>query len=134
VSGGERGGSGVGAGVGTGVGAGVGPGGGAAVGAELMLLLPLVPAHRAEASRRSRSVASLAGESVMKGADQKVFDWARLDEYASYLHEQDALRQKLGVNALQKKLKMDLDQQVSEKNKKKGSGEEDKEKKGTKGK
>merc|ERR1711920_930023 len=43
------------------------------------------------------------------------FDWCKLDEYASYLHEQDALRQKLGVHALQKKLRMDLDQQVEEK-------------------
>jgi hypothetical protein len=62
-------------------------------------------------SRRSRSVASLAGESVMKGGS---FDWARLDEYASYLHEQDALRQKQGVQALQRKLRKDLDAQVAE--------------------
>lgn len=62
-------------------------------------------------SRRSRSVASMAGESVMKGGS---FDWARLDEYASYLHEQDALRQKQGVQALQRKLRKDLDAQVAE--------------------
>merc|ERR1712194_667265 len=42
-------------------------------------------------------------------------DWCKLDEYASYLHEQDALRQKLGVHALQRKLRMDLDQQVADK-------------------
>lgn len=30
----------------------------------------------------------------------------------SYLHEQDALRQQLGVKALQRKMKLDLDQQV----------------------
>merc|ERR1719389_1231364 len=42
------------------------------------------------------------------------FDWARLDEYASYLHEQGAARQKQGVQALQKKLRKDLDLQVSE--------------------
>ncbi|CAK9005226.1 Reticulocyte-binding protein 2 homolog a [Durusdinium trenchii] len=33
----------------------------------------------------------------------------------SYLHEQDALRQQLGVKALQRKMRMDLDQQVAEK-------------------
>jgi hypothetical protein len=62
-------------------------------------------------SRRSRSVASMTGESVMKGQS---FDWSRLDEYASYLHEQDALRQKQGVQALQRKLRKDLDGQVAE--------------------
>lgn len=55
------------------------------------------------------------------------YDWTRLDEYAplssivssawallrSYLHEQDALRQQLGVKALQRKMRMDLDQQVT---------------------
>merc|ERR1712083_1123362 len=50
----------------------------------------------------------------------------KLDEYASYLHEQDALRQKLGVHALQKKLRMDLDQQVEEKkNRRQDAMEED---------
>merc|ERR1711920_658201 len=54
------------------------------------------------------------------------FDWCKLDEYASYLHEQDALRQKLGVHALQKKLRMDLDQQVEEKkNRRQDAMEED---------
>mmetsp|Transcript_1018 Transcript_1018/g.2265 ORF Transcript_1018/g.2265 Transcript_1018/m.2265 type:complete len:502 (-) Transcript_1018:130-1635(-) len=67
------------------------------------------------ASQKSHSVASLAGRSVVQSACPESFDWSRLDEYASYLHEQDALRQKLGVHALQKKLRMDLDQQVEEK-------------------
>ena len=39
-----------------------------------------------------------AGKQIA-GADGK-FDWARLDEYAGYLHEQDAARQKQGVQAL----------------------------------
>merc|ERR1712060_275054 len=39
------------------------------------------------------------------------------------LHEQDALRQKLGVQALQRKLRMDLDQQVAEKASKRGDAE-----------
>mmetsp|Transcript_5045 Transcript_5045/g.6531 ORF Transcript_5045/g.6531 Transcript_5045/m.6531 type:complete len:254 (+) Transcript_5045:91-852(+) len=64
---------------------------------------------------RSRSLASIAGESVLKGPKGSSYDWARLDEYASYLHEQDALRQKQGVLALQRKLRHDLDAQVSEK-------------------
>jgi len=63
-------------------------------------------------SRRSRSVASLAGESVVSG--QGKLDWAKLDEYAGYLHEQDAARQKQGVAALQRKLRKDLDMQVAE--------------------
>jgi len=68
------------------------------------------------ASQRSRSVASLTGMNVLKGANApESFDWAKLDEYASYLHEQDALRQKLGVQALQRKLRMDLDNQVTDK-------------------
>merc|ERR1712066_5541 len=65
-------------------------------------------------SRRSRSVASMAGETIMKGSGSGSFDWARLDEYASYLHEQDAARQKQGVQALQRKLRKDLDLQVAE--------------------
>uniref|UniRef100_A0A7S1LME6 Trichohyalin-plectin-homology domain-containing protein n=1 Tax=Alexandrium catenella TaxID=2925 RepID=A0A7S1LME6_ALECA len=69
------------------------------------------------ASQRSRSLASLTGMNVVKAGSNapESFDWAKLDEYASYLHEQDALRQKLGVQALQRKLRMDLDQQVNEK-------------------
>lgn len=68
------------------------------------------------ASRRSASLASL-GQSVVRPQDcPEAFDWSRLDEYASYLHEQDAIRQKMGVVALQRKLKMDLDAQVAERN------------------
>eukprot|EP00928_Gymnodinium_smaydae_P035549 TRINITY_DN249_c1_g1_i1.p1 TRINITY_DN249_c1_g1~~TRINITY_DN249_c1_g1_i1.p1 ORF type:complete len:488 (-),score=142.78 TRINITY_DN249_c1_g1_i1:232-1695(-) len=67
------------------------------------------------ATQRSRSLASL-GEKVIKPDDcPQSFDWTRLDEYASYLHEQDAIRQKMGVAALQRKFKQDLDQQVAEK-------------------
>jgi len=69
---------------------------------------------------RARSVAAMAGNQVVnKGQLPESYDWTRLDEYASYLHEQDSLRQKLGVQALQRKLKMDLDQQVMEKQAKK---------------
>jgi len=64
------------------------------------------------ASRRSRSVAGLSGANIV-GAGQKGYDWSKLDEYASYLHEQDCIRQAMGVKALQKKLKNDLDQQVA---------------------
>merc|ERR1719401_1053261 len=62
-------------------------------------------------SRRSNSAASIAGGNIAKGAS---FDWSRLDEYAGYLHEQDAARQKQGVQALQRKLRQDLDHQVAE--------------------
>merc|ERR1739848_622385 len=67
------------------------------------------------ASVRSRSLASLAGESVVKQAMPEAYDWGRLDEYASYLHEQDSMRQMAGVKALQRKMRADLDHQVSEK-------------------
>merc|ERR1719454_1627911 len=42
------------------------------------------------------------------------FEWSKLDEYASYLHEQDAVRQRLGLVDMQKKLRADLDNQVVE--------------------
>merc|ERR1719364_561354 len=69
-------------------------------------------------------MASLAGENIMKGG-KKVFDWSRLDEYASYLHEQDAARQKQGVQALQRKLRKDLDLQVAERKAKLDEGQEE---------
>jgi len=75
---------------------------------------------------RSRSVASRTGESIMGTQAGRVYDWARLDEYASYLHEQDAARQKQGVSALQRKLRKDLDLQCQEKSAKTDEhGEED---------
>lgn len=67
------------------------------------------------AMSRSRSVASMAGQNIIgSGSANGKWDWARLDEYASYLHEQDAARQKQGVAALQRKLRKDLDLQVAE--------------------
>jgi len=48
-----------------------------------------------------------------------------LDEYASYLHEQDCLRQQLGVKALQRKLRGDLDAQIALKHSKKAQEEEE---------
>merc|ERR1719161_1955741 len=49
----------------------------------------------------------------------KEMDWTKLDEYAAYLHEQDALRQKAGVLAMQQKLRLDLDRQVADQRMKK---------------
>jgi len=67
-------------------------------------------------TQRSRSMTQLAGNAIAgTNSAPQSFDWCKLDEYASYLHEQDALRQKLGVHALQSKLRMDLDQQVEQK-------------------
>eukprot|EP00930_Biecheleria_cincta_P000539 TRINITY_DN10119_c0_g1_i1.p1 TRINITY_DN10119_c0_g1~~TRINITY_DN10119_c0_g1_i1.p1 ORF type:complete len:522 (-),score=156.53 TRINITY_DN10119_c0_g1_i1:102-1610(-) len=74
-------------------------------------------------SHGSRSATSVAGQSVVQGTRKN--DWSTLDEYASYLNEQDVLRQKLGVQALQRKLRMDLDQQVKEKDKKKEADREE---------
>jgi len=73
----------------------------------------------------SRSATSLVGKNVVEGG--RKHDWSKLDEYASYLHEQDALRQCLGVKALQQKLKMDLDQQVKEKKRKDKEASEEEE-------
>lgn len=67
---------------------------------------------------RAMSVTSLAGQSILGAGKKEGFDWCKLDEYAAYLHEQDSLRQKIGVQALQKKLRIDLDFQVQEKKKK----------------
>jgi hypothetical protein len=47
------------------------------------------------------------------------FDWAKLDQYASYLHEQDSQRQKVGTTEMQKKMKTDLDKQVADARRKK---------------
>ena len=51
-------------------------------------------------------------EGIPEDARFDNFEWSKLDEYASYLHEQDAVRQKLGVHDMQKKLRADLDKQV----------------------
>jgi hypothetical protein len=83
----------------------------------------------------TRSVASLTGMNVLRGnasttgsqAQGDQYSWEKLDQYAAYLHEQDSLRQRLGVHALQKKLRMDLDKQVEEKKKRMiDAGQEDK--------
>merc|ERR1719456_1215970 len=58
----------------------------------------------------------------------KEFDWSKLDEYASYLHEQDALRQKAGVLAMQQKLRLDLDRQVADQRMKKQRQREEEQK------
>merc|ERR1719323_174265 len=68
---------------------------------------------------------SLHGMNVIKGAAPDSFDWSKLDEYASYLHEQDALRRKLGVQALQRKLRMDLDEQVASKQAQRAEAEQE---------
>jgi len=61
---------------------------------------------------RSRSVGSLAGANIVSSGP-KTYDWSKLDEYASYLHEQDCMRQQMGVKALQRKLRSDLDAQIA---------------------
>ena len=56
------------------------------------------------------------------------FEWSKLDEYASYLHEQDAMRQKLGQHDMQKKLRADLDKQVADQRRKKNRQREEEQK------
>jgi len=76
-----------------------------------------------EVSRGSRKSMtrsqSAAGVGMHSLETIQEFDWSKLDEYASYLHEQDALRQKAGVLAMQQKLRLDLDRQVAEQRMKK---------------
>lgn len=74
-----------------------------------------VSAYSGSGLAKSRSAVSLHGQSVIDSQAPQSFEWSKLDEYASYLNEQDALRQRLGVAALQRKLRMDLDQQVRDK-------------------
>merc|ERR1712187_1041563 len=59
------------------------------------------------------------------GKDLQMFALNNLDRYAAYLHEQDSLRQKMGVHALQRKLRSDLDSQVEEKRMRRESEEEE---------
>merc|ERR1740117_1333043 len=75
-------------------------------------------------SAGSRSAVSMAGKSLVQGGSAKL-DWSRLDEYAGYLHEQDAARQKQGVGALQRKLRKDLDVQCAERKAKQSEGGEE---------
>merc|ERR1719453_2279636 len=49
----------------------------------------------------------------------KNFDWSKLDEYASYLHQQDSLRQQASTKEMQRKLRLDLDKQVADQRRKK---------------
>jgi len=75
-----------------------------------------VSAYSGSGLGKSRSAVSLSGQSIIDSAQApQSFEWSKLDDYASYLNEQDALRQRLGVAALQRKLRMDLDQQVRDK-------------------
>jgi len=58
-------------------------------------------------------------EGIPEDARFENFEWSKLDEYASYLHEQDAVRQRLGLVDMQKKLRADLDKQVADQRRKK---------------
>jgi len=80
----------------------------------------VVSEYSAAGSRagRSRSVASLAGQNVVSG-DFSNFDWSKLDEYAAYLHQQDSMRQRLGMAALQKKTAAELARQIQDREKRK---------------
>jgi len=67
---------------------------------------------------------------AIKEGDERFenFEWSKLDEYASYLHEQDAMRQKLGLHDMQKKLRADLDKQVADQRRKKNRQREEEQK------
>merc|ERR1712230_252165 len=66
--------------------------------------------------------------SIKEGEKFENFEWSKLDEYASYLHEQDAMRQKLGLHDMQKKLRADLDKQVADQRRKKNRQREEEQK------
>jgi hypothetical protein len=80
-------------------------------------------------SMRSRSSTALAGSTMIKKHPLEglpPMDWTKMDEYASYVHEQDVIRQQLGIKAVQKKMRSDLQEQVNAKiDKKKIIEEED---------
>merc|ERR1719217_725669 len=65
-----------------------------------------------QASKRSMAMTALDGYASNKAG--KDFDWSKLDEYASFLHEQDAFRSKQQYNAMQERLRSDLDRQVTD--------------------
>jgi hypothetical protein len=81
-------------------------------------------------SRGSRMAHSKSASAIgqMSLEPIKEMDWSKLDEYASYLHEQDALRQKAGVLAMQQKLRLDLDRQFADQRMKKQRQREEEQK------
>jgi len=78
---------------------------------------PSVPPGSTLSASRSAPALAAGSAAVLNGSGGKQYSWSKLDDYASFLHEQDCIRQHLGVKVLQKKMKMDLDQQVALKKK-----------------
>jgi len=76
-------------------------------------------ASRMSGQGMNKTAPAGALEMVPEDARFENFEWSKLDEYASYLHEQDAVRQKLGLHDMQKKLRADLDKQVADQRRKK---------------
>jgi len=78
---------------------------------------------RSSAGRSARMGKPAAVAQTMEGIPEDArfdnYEWSKLDEYASYLHEQDAVRQRLGLVDMQKKLRADLDKQVADQRRKK---------------
>lgn len=80
-------------------------------------------ASRASGRPREPDTGAGLGGMAIKGKGQtskeedaslEDFEWAKLDEYASYLHEQDAMRQKLGIVDMQQRMRDDLDRQLAD--------------------
>merc|ERR1712118_486990 len=72
----------------------------------------IAPSLMSKGSQASRASKALDGYAQSKAT--KVFDWSKLDEYAAFLHEQDAQRSKRQYGMMQEKLKTDLDRQVND--------------------
>lgn len=72
----------------------------------------IAPSLMSKGSQGSKASKALDGYAPSKGA--KTFDWSKLDEYAAFLHEQDAHRSKQQYNVMQEKLRTDLDRQVAD--------------------
>eukprot|EP00397_Hematodinium_sp_SG-2012_P015207 GEMP01015480.1.p1 GENE.GEMP01015480.1~~GEMP01015480.1.p1 ORF type:complete len:522 (+),score=158.17 GEMP01015480.1:45-1610(+) len=77
------------------------------------------------APSRASHTSSLAELYKKVGRQPDDYDWSRLDEYAMFLHEQDATRQQIAEKEMQGKLKSYLDKQVAEREKKKQRHVED---------
>eukprot|EP00746_Dinoflagellata_sp_MGD_P167638 gnl/MRDRNA2_/MRDRNA2_98437_c0_seq1.p1 gnl/MRDRNA2_/MRDRNA2_98437_c0~~gnl/MRDRNA2_/MRDRNA2_98437_c0_seq1.p1 ORF type:complete len:488 (+),score=185.79 gnl/MRDRNA2_/MRDRNA2_98437_c0_seq1:83-1546(+) len=72
----------------------------------------IAPSLMSKGSQGSKASKALDGYASSKPG--KVFDWSKLDEYAAFLHEQDAHRSKQQYNVMQEKLRTDLDRQVAD--------------------
>jgi len=76
-------------------------------------MAPSLMSKQSQGSQNSKAAKALDGYASSSNPF-KEYDWSKLDEYASFLHEQDAHRQKQQFGIMQEKLRLDLDRQVAD--------------------